>query len=50
MALMSDKVKEDLDRLAKDISYVELAVTENYEQIFIDSMTYPEFKDGKLVN
>lgn len=49
MALMSDGVKKDMDALAKKISYVELAVTDNYERIFIESSTYPKYKNGKIV-
>lgn len=49
MALMNDDIKEELNRIAKDIEYVELAVTENYESIFRNSMIYPKFKDGKLI-
>ncbi|MDY6065652.1 MAG: ASKHA domain-containing protein [Finegoldia sp.] len=50
MALMSDQVKEDLEDLAKKVSYIELASTENYERIFIDSLAYPDFKDGEIVD
>jgi len=49
MALMNNDIKEELNRIAKDIEYVELAVTENYESIFRNSMIYPKFKDGKLI-
>lgn len=49
MALMNDDIKEELNRIAKDIEYVELAVTENYESIFRNSMIYPKFEDGKLI-
>lgn len=49
MALMNDDIKKELDRIAKDIEYVELAVTENYESIFRKSMIYPKFKNGELV-
>lgn len=49
MALMSDKVKRDMDRLAKKIKYVELATTDNYERIFIESSLYPKFEDGRIV-
>lgn len=49
MALMNDDIKKDLDRIAKEIEYVELAVTENYESIFRKSMIYPKFEDGQLV-
>lgn len=49
MALMNDDIKEELNRIAKDIEYVELAVTKNYESIFRNSMIYPKFKDGKFI-
>lgn len=49
MALMSDEVKRDLDRLAEKIKYVELATTDNYERIFIESSLYPKFEDGRIV-
>lgn len=49
MALMSDDVKKDLDRLAEKIKYVELATTDNYERIFIESSLYPKFEDGRIV-
>lgn len=49
MALMSDEVKRDMDRLAEKIKYVELATTDNYERIFIDSSLYPKFEDGRIV-
>lgn len=49
MALMSDDVKKNLDRLAEKIKYVELATTDNYERIFIESSLYPKFEDGRIV-
>lgn len=49
MALMSDKVKEEMRTLAKDINYIELAMTDSYERIFVDASVYPKFQDGKIV-
>lgn len=43
MALMSRKVKEEMEALAVKMEYMELAETENYERIFTDSMIFPEF-------
>lgn len=40
MALMSRKVREEMDLLAKDMEYLELAVTDNYENIFRESMLF----------
>ena len=40
--LMSSKVKEEMERLANEIEYMELAESENYEQLFIKSMTFGE--------
>ncbi len=48
MALMSTKAKEEIEEIAKDMEYVELAVLEDYEKIFRDSMVFPSYdKDGK---
>ena len=46
MALMNQDIREEMDKIAEDINYVELAVTKNYEQIFRDAMMYPRVKDG----
>lgn len=42
MTLLSGKVKEEMSELAGNISYLELAETENYERIFTESMIFPE--------
>ena len=41
MALMSEKVKQEIEKLASEMEYMELAETENYERIFADSMIFP---------
>lgn len=41
MTLLSGKVKEEMAQLAGNISYLELAETENYERIFTESMIFP---------
>ncbi len=41
MALMSGKVKREIELLAEKMEYMELAETENYERIFTDSMIFP---------
>lgn len=41
MALLSKNVKEEMTKLSKDMNYLELAVTENYENIFRNSMIFP---------
>lgn len=40
MTLMSQKAKEDIEQLADKMEYMELAETENYEMIFVESMTF----------
>ena len=43
MALMSKKAKQEMEKLAEEMEYMELAETENYERIFTDSMIFPTF-------
>lgn len=43
MTLMSEKIKAEVEELAKEMEYMELAETENYERIFAESMIFPEF-------
>lgn len=43
MALLSGRVKADMERLAEQMEYMELAETENYERIFVEAMTFPEW-------
>ena len=40
--LMSLKAKEEMEQLAREIEYMELAESENYEQLFIKIMTFGE--------
>ncbi len=42
MTLMSGKVKREVEALAGEMEYMELAETENYERIFAESMIFPE--------
>ena len=42
MTLMSGKVKREVEALAEEMEYMELAETENYERIFAESMIFPE--------
>ena len=41
MALMSARAKQEIEELASEMEYIELAETENYERIFADSMIFP---------
>ncbi len=43
MALMSGRAKREIEELALRMEYMELAETENYERIFMESMVFPEF-------
>lgn len=40
MTLMSEKVRGEMEELAKKMEYMELAESEDYERIFIESMTF----------
>lgn len=40
MALMSGKVRSEMEKLAKEIEYFELAESENYEQLFVECMRF----------
>lgn len=40
MALMSERAKQEIEELASEMEYIELAETENYERIFADSMIF----------
>lgn len=42
VTLLSKKAKQDVERLADRMEYMELAETENYERIFTESMIFPE--------
>ena len=41
MALLSRRVKQEIETLAEKMEYMELAETENYERIFTESMIFP---------
>lgn len=43
MALMSAKVKKEMEELASRMDYVELGATEGYERLFSDCLVFPEF-------
>ena len=43
MTLMSEQVKLEMEELAQKMEYMELAETENYERIFVESMIFPKF-------
>ena len=42
MALMSSKAKEDMEKLASYMDYMELGATEGYERLFSDCLIFPE--------
>lgn len=42
MALMSNKVKKEMEELAQHMDYMELAETEGYERLFADCLLFPE--------
>ncbi len=42
MALLSEKCKEDMERLAKEISYLELGTVPFYERLFSECLIFPE--------
>ncbi len=41
MALMSRKVREEIEQLAERIEYFELAETDDYERVFAEAMRFP---------
>jgi hypothetical protein len=41
MTLMSDRIKREMEELAEQMEYMELAETENYERIFTECMIFP---------
>ncbi len=49
MALMSKTARGEMEKLAGEMEYMELAETENYEKLFSDSMIFPEVKREKTV-
>ena len=40
MALMSDEVKKDLEKIAKTIDYMELGASDGYERLFADCLLF----------
>ena len=44
MALMSSKVKREMEDLAHYMDYMELGATEGYERLFSECLIFPEFK------
>lgn len=44
MALMSVKVKKEIEELARRMEYMELAEADNYERVFAESMMFPRVK------
>ena len=44
MALMSSKVKREMEELAHDMDYLELGATENYERLLSECLIFPSFR------
>ena len=44
MALMSGKVKRQMEELAHDMDYLELGATDNYERLLSECLIFPSFK------
>ena len=44
MALMSGKVKRQMEELAHDMDYLELGATDNYERLLSECLIFPVFK------
>lgn len=44
MALMSSKVKREMEALAHDMDYLELGATDNYERLLSECLIFPVFK------
>lgn len=45
MALMSGKVKREMEELAHYMDYMELGATKGYERLFADCLIFPDFSD-----
>ena len=43
MALMSKKVKREMEKLAHEMDYLELGATENYERLLSECLIFPKF-------
>ena len=44
MALMSSKVKREMEKLAHEMDYLELGATDNYERLLSECLIFPTFK------
>jgi uncharacterized 2Fe-2S/4Fe-4S cluster protein (DUF4445 family) len=44
MALLSEQVKRDMEKLADDMKYVELGASEGYERLFSECLMFPDIK------
>ena len=44
MALMSGRVKRQMEELAHDMDYLELGATDNYERLLSECLIFPSFK------
>ena len=47
MALMSAKVKHEMEELALYMDYMELGATKGYERLFSNCLIFPEFQGGE---
>ena len=45
MALMSSKVKAEMEELARYMDYIELGATEGYERLFSDCLIFPDIAE-----
>ena len=45
MALMSAKVKREMEELAGYMDYMELGATKGYERLFSDCLIFPDFQN-----
>lgn len=48
MSLLSQRAKREIEKLAKKMKYIELALIEDYEKILMESMRFPEYIDEGL--
>lgn len=46
MALMSGEVKREMAQLSREMEYIELGTTENYEKIFREALMFPISSEG----
>lgn len=47
MALLSQKTRMEMEKLALEMEYIELSETENYERLFVKSTLFPEPKEER---